>query len=460
MGMAASQARFLTLTGRKSNVEYQGQQVNQERLALANDSANIFAQLNQLEVPTPPRVKDYTKTEYSFTTSQVDGTQRTYTFNDIQSTPSGDQVSLSWEEPNYQASVDDWVKNSSASIITKGTQGNLSNGSHIKIFGTSYQICGEPVSEDLGTYEALAASNKDFADSIRGEDGLIDKNAFVYFYMVGNEKHVLQLSDEDKQKLAVTDFLSKLGGALDDPNTAIDEPIKDLSSLGGKEIVCTMVSKNEETAAQNGNKRSVIVTVPTWDDRDDFLKYIPKKCPELAGTEIRLNDDGNSAYHQIVYDAQGNLSIYSGSAPSDEEGIDSTISSKDNNMASYHVVNNPKTQTDMFKVSSYGKSNEGRINSIVINVDGEDKEFEVTISTVHDEVAYKDAMADYTYRQTQYEKQTSELNSKTEIIQQQDKQLELHLKQLDTEQNAIKTEMDAVQKVIEDNTESTFKTFG
>ena len=37
--------------------------------------------------------------------------------------------------------------------------------------------------------------------------------------------------------------------------------------------------------------------------------------------------------------------------------------------------------------------------------------------------------------------------------------LELELKQLDTEQNAIATEMDAVQKVVEDNVESTFKTF-
>ncbi len=460
MGMAASQARFLTLTGRKSNVEYQGQQVNQERLQLANESANIFTQLSQLDVPTPPRVQDFNKTEYSFSTSEVDGTQRTYTFNDIQSAPSGDQVSLSWDEDNYQASVDSWVKNSSAAISTKGSNEDRANGSYITISGRSYQVFSQQVKNDPGTYETLAASNKDFADSIRGENGSINKDAYVYYYMEGGEKHVLQLSDEDKQKLAVTDFLSKLGAALDDPNTAINEPIKGLSSLNGETINCTMVSKNKENAAQNGYEKSVYVTVPTKADRDDFLKYIPKSCPELAGTEIRLNDGSNSRYHQIVYDAQGNLSIYSGHTPSDEEGIDSTISSKDNNMTSYHVVNNPKTQTDIFKVSSYGKSDNGRINSLVVNVDGIDKEFEVTVSSVQDEEAYNQAMLDYEYQKAQYEKQTSDLNSKTETIQQQDKQLELHLKQLDTEQSAIKTEMDAVQKVIEDNTESTFKTFG
>ena len=38
MGMAASQARFLGLTARKSNVEYQVQQINQQRTSLANES--------------------------------------------------------------------------------------------------------------------------------------------------------------------------------------------------------------------------------------------------------------------------------------------------------------------------------------------------------------------------------------------------------------------------------------
>ena len=45
------------------------------------------------------------------------------------------------------------------------------------------------------------------------------------------------------------------------------------------------------------------------------------------------------------------------------------------------------------------------------------------------------------------------------MIQQQDRTLELRLKQLDTEQNALKTELEAVKKVIENNVETTFKTF-
>ena len=66
MGMAASQARYIALTARKSNVEYEGQQINQARLALANQSANLFNQMMGMEVPTPPSTTDFTTIQYSF----------------------------------------------------------------------------------------------------------------------------------------------------------------------------------------------------------------------------------------------------------------------------------------------------------------------------------------------------------------------------------------------------------
>jgi len=69
MGMAASQARFLQLTARRSNIEYQGQQINQERLSLANASAGLFEKMLTLVPPTPPSSQDdkYYKQGYNFT---------------------------------------------------------------------------------------------------------------------------------------------------------------------------------------------------------------------------------------------------------------------------------------------------------------------------------------------------------------------------------------------------------
>lgn len=66
MGMAASQARFLGLTARKNNVEFEGQQINQQRTTLSNQSANYYNNLLGMAVPVPPSVDDYTKTVYTF----------------------------------------------------------------------------------------------------------------------------------------------------------------------------------------------------------------------------------------------------------------------------------------------------------------------------------------------------------------------------------------------------------
>ena len=74
MGMAASQARFLQLTARKTNIEYMGQQINQQRLALANASAGLFEKMLSMVPPTPPSSQDdqYYTQGYRFTDSADD----------------------------------------------------------------------------------------------------------------------------------------------------------------------------------------------------------------------------------------------------------------------------------------------------------------------------------------------------------------------------------------------------
>lgn len=74
MGMAASQARYLQLSARMSNCEYEGQQINQQRTILANESANLFNQMLVMQVPTVPSSTDFTTVQYTFsdgTNSQV-----------------------------------------------------------------------------------------------------------------------------------------------------------------------------------------------------------------------------------------------------------------------------------------------------------------------------------------------------------------------------------------------------
>ena len=66
MGLAASQARFLGITARKSNIEYEGQQVNQQRTALAEEVNALYSSLIALEAPIPPDTTQFYESDYSF----------------------------------------------------------------------------------------------------------------------------------------------------------------------------------------------------------------------------------------------------------------------------------------------------------------------------------------------------------------------------------------------------------
>ena len=66
MGLAASQARWISLAARKSNFEYEGQQINQARTALANQSSQLWNELYAMEVPTAPSTSDFTTVQYTF----------------------------------------------------------------------------------------------------------------------------------------------------------------------------------------------------------------------------------------------------------------------------------------------------------------------------------------------------------------------------------------------------------
>ena len=57
MGLAASQARFLVLTARKSDLELTGQQINQSRLQLANITNDLFNISTQLDPETPEAIQ-------------------------------------------------------------------------------------------------------------------------------------------------------------------------------------------------------------------------------------------------------------------------------------------------------------------------------------------------------------------------------------------------------------------
>ena len=77
MGIAALQARFLSLTDRISSLEYATTACNTSLLSLSQQSADQYKLLIGEGVPTPPQRSNYTSTRYKGTTS--DGPEITIT---------------------------------------------------------------------------------------------------------------------------------------------------------------------------------------------------------------------------------------------------------------------------------------------------------------------------------------------------------------------------------------------
>ena len=121
--------------------------------------------------------------------------------------------------------------------------------------------------------------------------------------------------------------------------------------------------------------------------------------------------------------------------------------------ASYVSTNINKTDKALLETDSNGRFASVRIGDDTVK-------YTLNAETITDDAAYQDAMNQYYYENAQYDKMVQDINAKTSLIQQEDQQLELRLKQLDTEQNALATEIDAVSKVVKDNVEKSFKTFG
>ena len=121
MGMAASQARYLGITARKINVEFEGQQVNQQRTALANESAGLFRRLLSLEVPTAPSQSDFYTDEYTFDDpTSADGKATVSGITENQgSDPRTYTVQITNKETVQQYGS---TKNQNVSVVPSGTE--------------------------------------------------------------------------------------------------------------------------------------------------------------------------------------------------------------------------------------------------------------------------------------------------------------------------------------------------
>ena len=394
MGMAASQARFLGLTARKTNVEFEGQQINQQRTTLSNQSANYYNQLLGMSVPVPPSVDDYTKTVYTFEDGALSNSISTMIAQ------KGGEYLIS-----YTSSwTDDFAAVAAGqSIVTKNKNPQNTNNA---INGTLYSV-GAKELRKMG--DAFILDKCDANGNVTATAAAYMKNGKYY----SDEKCTKEIKDPDKQSFKLNKNYN-------------DEYLKSLS-----------LDQLEKLQTEETQYISILNKQYAPDGKESWM--------------VRYVQNTSTGTWSPFFNKKSVL----------DSAIYSDTGSSQSNIPAYTIGSAKKTEEVKGVTARLEQDSTGRIINVTLHPGKADEvTYAVTTNTLTDQAKYNDAMNQYEYDKYQYDQSIQEINSKIEIIQSEDKNLELRLKQLDTEQDAISTEMDAVQKVIEKNTESTFKTFG
>lgn len=180
MGMSASQGRFLELTARKSNVEYQGQQVNQQRTVLSNQSASLNSQMLNLKVPTPPSKDQFTKLAY---TTSVNGKEITLYPDTLTAEKTGGTYTLKYSKVVTGAAGVESTKDNAYTALRDPATGAVTYQASIN--GTVYPLTKV---SDAGITQTVC----DGVGLKKGEDG---KYPTLYTYTVGDTvKYLTQAS--------------------------------------------------------------------------------------------------------------------------------------------------------------------------------------------------------------------------------------------------------------------------
>ena len=421
MGMAASQARFLGLTARKTNVEFEGQQINQQRTTLSNQSANYYNDLLGMSVPVPPSVDDYTKTVYTFEdgaltnqiTAMIAQNDGTYTVSYLRQ----------W--------TDDFsVVSASTSIVNKNTTSTedvYSIGSNTLRNMNSGANALEGITEEkyyiYNGYELTAGTAQ--------QDGYTP-----YTYKdEGGTTQTIYLKDEKW-------YSNTSGTALTGGTPAQKTRIS--GKYTGSDSYLQSLSTSQLEQLLKEEQEYISLLKQKYGESDYLVRYVKNSATEEYEAYFYKLEDLENANYDANGNSQSNINCYTIGSETKTEEVKAAAGCKIEKDSSGRYINITIPQYD-------DEGNPIKDTGIT---------YSLTTSTATDQDAYKDAMNQYEYEKYEYDQAIQEINSKIEIVQAQDKNLELRLKQLDTEQDAISTEMDAVQKVIEKNTESSFKTFG
>ena len=417
MGMSASQARLLSLQARQSDLEYQGQQINQERSVLSQQVTGLYNSLLTMTVPTPPSTSDYTTVEYAGTIGAT-----AYTFDASSIKPNGRLKDDNGKETDQKYTVTVFQSSYGDSLEKSPNIATVNNAAVQSVT------------------VAAAESSKGYTETeietlyIENADGTVTK-ASKDIHFTKNADGTYKVKDDYKDAL----FVTSTSGQTKNIKTSMDNvtvaghsiyTMKDAADL-------KLITKEQKDAYATAIKQCGL-TKPdgTPYGEDDFFIFFNDKGETcfVMTTDIADGNDNAVTYNYI---ANGNYR-------------------QSTTYADCKLEFDPTSgRITSISLPNYAKDASGQITSTIESW----TTMEVAATTITDDTAYEDAYNKYEYAKYQYDKTQQDINAKTEVIQQMDRNLELKLQRLDDERKQITAEIEALDKVISENIDSSYKTF-
>lgn len=434
MGLSASQARLLSLTARQSNLEFEGQQINQQRTNLSNQSANYYNSLLTMTVPTPPSTDDYTTIKYSFVIGGNDATI-------AQVLPQDNKGNYLVEYTTTLASIG--VQENTAYKITASANASSTKTGKAELvnnpneaYNADLQYYVQTFREDDEHGEYTALNN----NSERYSDNRVAAGDVTFYDKFGNQVDKTAALDNGKLKDEYTALVKKESDEIGYSTVSVQ--LADRASYQNALDKGEKVTKFQENTSDNTYGSDNVVTYSA--SNDTTFSTVGSEYKEAfinAGLDI-------NEYYQ--YKSSTGIRF------AKKEDVEKSANNSTLSITTFAVASMNKSQKTQLSGVQIEFDTTGRISSMT---DAEGNTYTMTASTETDDNAYEDAYNQYTYDQYVYDQKQNEINAHIEILQAQDKNLELRLSQLNTEHSAIQTEMDAVNKVISKNIETSFKTF-
>lgn len=414
MGLSASQGRMLLLTARKNDLEFRAQQISQRRLVLSSQLEQISTDYEEAMSNRVMHIKlmdasgeTNSNKEYNlsyaalvsgtvYSAANGDASQYGIVASDLTGTNALIKDKV-YATTNYRlVNADGYIVVADEDEIPKGEAKSITK--ETEFIGTSLETTND--------YDIKEGESEKPSDNSEEIVFLKDGTAIQYNLMTEEEKGNLLTIDGKYQKLNFKNDKDK------DSND-----VKGLTHVkskvnGTERSIYSMTGNNKFTTRENEIINSKTIVDKTEDSG-------------ITNPNIHVIEIEGKRYHYLVDPSLKNDSIANNSGENYLQ----------------ECLRNGLYSIQKGTVDANDEDNDGDL------VEWRDISWD-SATSIYDQYYDDDdaaAKAKYDRLQTQ--------------IQNQDKKLELELNNIETQRSAVTTEVESVQKVIDDNVDSTFKTF-